>query len=208
MGRGPHGYLWACDPAPVQLVVPPRNRLLGTLSDLYECPPYLVDEILIAAVNAAVGTPPIYNAMKVLARQIMISTAEKKGVAWKQNIADLERSEVWQPRRALCRRRRPGPMPRSAPRLTRGLGAPPPCLVFAPCRLATRTRSHTYVPPTYVLPACHAPRLQVFSIREELENPDVTYPSYYRQPFHAYREGNLSWKAAFEVRPPASGRGG
>ena len=52
------------------------------------------------------------------------------------------------------------------------------------------------------------PLLQVFSIREELENPDVTYPSYYRQPFHAYREGNLSWKAAFEVRPPASGRGG
>ena len=62
----------------------------------------------------------------------------------------------------------------------------------------------SHIRAIYVRDAC----LQVFSIREELENPDVTYPSYYRQPFHAYREGNLSWKAAFEVRPPASGRGG
>ena len=36
----------------------------------------------------------------------------------------------------------------------------------------------------------------------------MTYPPYYLQPFHAYSEGNLSWQAAFEVRPRAGGRAG
>lgn len=45
-------------------------------------------------VNTAINTPPIFGAMKLMARQIMISTAEKKGVAWKQNVADLEQSEA------------------------------------------------------------------------------------------------------------------
>lgn len=41
--------------------------------------------------------------------------------------------------------------------------------------------------------------LQVYQIKEELEDKSVTYPSYYMVPFHAYSEGNLSWQAAFEV---------
>ena len=41
----------------------------------------------------------------------------------------------------------------------------------------------------------------VFKVREEVENKDMTYPSYYTQPFHGYDEGNLNWKAAFEVEP-------
>lgn len=32
-----------------------------------------------------------------------------------------------------------------------------------------------------------------------VQNPSVTYPSYYTQPFHAYTEGNLCWEAALEV---------
>lgn len=41
--------------------------------------------------------------------------------------------------------------------------------------------------------------LQIFSIREEVENKDLGYPDYYMQEFHAYDEGNLNWLAAFEV---------
>ena len=36
---------------------------------------------------------------------------------------------------------------------------------------------------------------------EAVRNPDLEYPSYYTQPFHAYDEGNLCWQAAFQVPP-------
>ena len=32
-----------------------------------------------------------------------------------------------------------------------------------------------------------------------VQNPDLSYPKYYTTSFHAYDEGNLSWKAAWEV---------
>ena len=32
-----------------------------------------------------------------------------------------------------------------------------------------------------------------------ITNPDVQYPAYYTTSFHAYDEGNLNWKAAWEV---------
>lgn len=32
-----------------------------------------------------------------------------------------------------------------------------------------------------------------------IEDPSLSYPSYYTQPFHAYSEGNLCWEAALEV---------
>ncbi|BAQ62179.1 SAM (and some other nucleotide) binding motif:Generic methyl-transferase [Geminocystis sp. NIES-3708] len=32
-----------------------------------------------------------------------------------------------------------------------------------------------------------------------VENPDITYPSYYLTSFHAYDHGNLSWEAAWEL---------
>jgi ubiquinone/menaquinone biosynthesis C-methylase UbiE len=41
-------------------------------------------------------------------------------------------------------------------------------------------------------------------IRQQLEsivNPSLTYPDYYKVPFHAYAEGNLCWLAAFEAAP-------
>jgi ubiquinone/menaquinone biosynthesis C-methylase UbiE len=37
----------------------------------------------------------------------------------------------------------------------------------------------------------------------QIQNPDLVYPSYYLQPFHAYETGNLSWKAATEVEVAA-----
>ena len=48
----------------------------------------------------------------------------------------------------------------------------------------------------------------MYRVKEEIEDKGVTYPPYYLQPFHAYSEGNLSWQAAFEVRPRAGGRAG
>lgn len=41
--------------------------------------------------------------------------------------------------------------------------------------------------------------LQIFRIKEELEDKMVEYPDYYLQEFHAYEDGNLNWLAAFEV---------
>lgn len=34
---------------------------------------------------------------------------------------------------------------------------------------------------------------------EDMTNPNVIYPDYYKMPFHAYEEGNLCWQAAFEA---------
>lgn len=38
---------------------------------------------------------------------------------------------------------------------------------------------------------------------ERIRNPQVTYPEYYLNTFHAYDDGNLSWQAAFELEPAA-----
>ncbi len=38
---------------------------------------------------------------------------------------------------------------------------------------------------------------------EAVENPDITYPSYYLESFHAYDKGNLSWDAAWELESAA-----
>jgi ubiquinone/menaquinone biosynthesis C-methylase UbiE len=38
---------------------------------------------------------------------------------------------------------------------------------------------------------------------QTIENPDMTYPSYYLQSFHAYDKGNMSWDAAWELESAA-----
>ncbi len=38
----------------------------------------------------------------------------------------------------------------------------------------------------------------------EVNNPDLAYPDYYLNSFHAYKDGNLSWQAAVEVEVAAS----
>ncbi|MBP0016437.1 MAG: methyltransferase domain-containing protein [Cyanobacteria bacterium SBLK] len=39
------------------------------------------------------------------------------------------------------------------------------------------------------------------SLLPEIANSELPYPEYYQVPFHAYNEGNLCWKAAFEAEP-------
>lgn len=41
--------------------------------------------------------------------------------------------------------------------------------------------------------------MQVFALKDVVENKSVVYPDYYLQPFHAYPNGNLGWLPAFEV---------
>lgn len=41
------------------------------------------------------------------------------------------------------------------------------------------------------------PRLQT------IQNPNITYPAYYLQPFHAYDQGDLCWEAALEAEVAA-----
>ncbi|MGC9527916.1 MAG: class I SAM-dependent methyltransferase [Limnospira sp.] len=83
-------------------------------------------------VNLLIQTPPIYALMKQQARRVLIKTAEKKGIPWRENYRQLEAS--------------------AAPQLL-----------------------------------------------DAIADPHVVYPDYYQLPFHAYDEGNLCWKAAFEA---------
>lgn len=48
--------------------------------------------------------------------------------------------------------------------------------------------------------------LQALDWQEHLaavQDPDLDYPGYYHQSFHAYEEGNLSWQAAWELEVAA-----
>lgn len=80
---------------------------------------------------------PIYAVMKSQARRVMIKTAEKNNIPWKENVQDLEQA------------------------------------------IARTGREQTLA---------------------NISNPDIKdYPDYYKQSFHAYDEGNLCWRAAFEA---------
>ncbi len=97
-------------------------------------PDWAGEDLLSRFVNLLIQTKPLYQVMKYQARQVLIKTAEKNGVAWRQYCEEFEKSDVK-------------------------------------------------------------------SLLPEIENPKVVYPDYYRVPFHAYDEGNLSWQAAFEAIP-------
>ncbi|MEL4895434.1 class I SAM-dependent methyltransferase [Crocosphaera sp. Alani8] len=45
------------------------------------------------------------------------------------------------------------------------------------------------------------------SLLAQITNPDIVYPDYYLVPFHAYDQGNLCWKAAFEAIPASRSLG-
>jgi ubiquinone/menaquinone biosynthesis C-methylase UbiE len=95
-------------------------------------PDWAGEDFLSRFVNLLIETKPIYQVMKHQARQVLIKTAEKKGIPWRKNYQNLEQSDVKQ-----------------------------------------------------LLP--------------QIANGSVSYPDYYQVPFHAYPEGNLCWKAAFET---------
>lgn len=95
-------------------------------------PDWAGEDLLSRCVNLMIQTKPIYALMKHQARQVIIKTAEKKGIPWQKNYEKLQASGIKEK-----------------------LG--------------------------------------------EVTNPNVAYPDYYKVPFHAYPEGNLCWKAAFEA---------
>lgn len=97
-------------------------------------PDWAGEDLLSRLVNVLIQTKPIYALMKQQARQVLIKTAEKNGVPWRQTVQEFEASAVQH-------------------------------------RLAAITQL------------------------------EITYPDYYRVPFHAYDAGNLCWLAAFEAEP-------
>ena len=95
-------------------------------------PDWAGKDLLSRFVNFLIGIKPIYAIMKNQARRVVIKTAEKNGIPWRQNYQELDQStvrELW----------------------------------------------------------------------DAIADPNLIYPDYYRVPFHAYDEGNLCWKAAFEA---------
>jgi len=53
-------------------------------------PDWAGDDLLSRLVNRAIQTPALYALMKRQARQVMIKTAEKNGVPWRQTCVDLD----------------------------------------------------------------------------------------------------------------------
>ncbi|MDJ0728602.1 MAG: class I SAM-dependent methyltransferase [Crocosphaera sp.] len=103
-------------------------------------PDWTGNDLLSRFVNLMIQTKPIYRLMTHQARQVIIKTAEKNGIAWEENCQTLEKS---------------------------------------PAK----------------------------SLLAQITNPDVVYPDYYLVPFHAYDQGNLCWKAAFEAVPATQSLG-
>ena len=97
-------------------------------------PRWAGDDVLSRIVNLLIHTKPIYSVMKSQARKVIIKTAEKNGIPWKENAQQFNQTELEQ-------------------------------------------------------------------AQARLTNPNITYPSYYTVPFHAYDEGNLCWLAAHEATP-------
>eukprot|EP01025_Chloroclados_australasicus_P051665 TRINITY_DN6025_c0_g1_i2.p1 TRINITY_DN6025_c0_g1~~TRINITY_DN6025_c0_g1_i2.p1 ORF type:complete len:369 (+),score=19.70 TRINITY_DN6025_c0_g1_i2:24-1109(+) len=100
-----------------------------------EAPKWTGEGWMSQAANFLIKNPVIYPYLKLGARQVLINTAEKKGVQWKQSVQDFE-----------------------------------------------------------------AVKDKLEEIYLQVNDPTIEYPFYYKQQFHAYEEGNLSWLAAFEQK--------
>ena len=134
--------------------------------------------MLSRVVNAAIATPGLYDVMKLLARQTLISTvrgmrcspwrgvscaalrrvawqAEKNGIPWREEVKRFETDPRFQAR-------------------------------------ASRRRITTASARAELVRWQQAEAARLTDAR-------VTYPEYYLKPFHAYSEGNLNWLAAFEA---------
>ena len=57
-------------------------------------PDWAGDDLLSRLVNLLIKTKPIYSIMKLQARKVLIQTAEKNGIRWRENYQELERSDV------------------------------------------------------------------------------------------------------------------
>lgn len=109
--------------------------------------------------------------MKVAAKQVLVDTANKNGIPWKQTVKKLQSTPEVQRLSAMpCQK-------------------PPGNKIIAPHPFVVKTQSckgNTALP-------------QVYALKDVVENEAVAYPEYYLQPFHAYPKGNLDWLPAFEV---------
>lgn len=59
-------------------------------------PSWAGDDVLSRFVNLLIQTKPIYSVMKSQARQVLVKTAEKNGIHWRENYQQLESSGVQQ----------------------------------------------------------------------------------------------------------------
>lgn len=59
-------------------------------------PDWAGEDVLSRVVNVLIQTKPIYALMKQQARQVLIKTAEKNGIPWRQSYKDLESSPAKQ----------------------------------------------------------------------------------------------------------------
>ena len=57
-------------------------------------PRWAGEDALSRFVNLLIKTKPIYNVMKAQARKVLIKTAEKNGVAWKEKVQQLEAQQL------------------------------------------------------------------------------------------------------------------
>ena len=57
-------------------------------------PAWAGDDFLSKVVNLLIQTKPLYALMKRQARQVLIKTAEKNGIPWRQTFAEFEASEI------------------------------------------------------------------------------------------------------------------
>ncbi len=64
-------------------------------------PDWAGDDLLSRLVNRAIQTPALYALMKRQARQVMIKTAEKNNIPWRQTCVDLDTPEMRQRLEAL-----------------------------------------------------------------------------------------------------------
>jgi ubiquinone/menaquinone biosynthesis C-methylase UbiE len=65
-------------------------------------PDWAGDDLLSRVVNRAIQTPILYGLMRRQARQVLIKTAEKNGVPWRQTCAELDTPEMRQRLTALA----------------------------------------------------------------------------------------------------------
>lgn len=97
-----------------------------------ERPAWTGETPLSRLVGALIAFKPLYSLMKLASREVVIRTAEKSNIPWREMTKKVLESDVY----------------------------------------------------------------EVF---ERIRDPNLVYPDYYLNPFHAYDEGNLSWLAAAEA---------
>ena len=51
---------------------------------------YAGDSMLSKVVNTLIGIKPIYSIMKVAAKQVLVDTANKNGIPWKETVRKLK----------------------------------------------------------------------------------------------------------------------